>query len=962
MPICRMKSHVRFRYNSGQNVRRARRSRTCFEGRVEVSGHAAMPSAAAPVMTSNGVYLGVSCGTTLADVYANLLSDAADALSVSSDGSKVLVLPAGLIQSAAFQQGVADGYSLQTVANNARILADIGAYCNAHNIGVAVDAVLTPPAAGGFYTGPGAVNEYIHAWATAAAVAALPIISVEDIQEVGTEDAYALNGITSSSLASVAASEALAVNTLVTTYRQIASDASSGNIAKMGADAALPKGISFVAADDVTLANELTLIARACANSAANLTVGDMEAGGGADTNSVLQDVAQFWNAYDSIANSATVELYGSWQNAGGQLKQVNGSLGTQDPGAEISNATTVWINGTIVNQGAFNGIINPGTITQTGSIYSWVASNGTLPAGWVPPAGTPSTPLYEILQSGSVYTYVYEQSVALTLSNAQRHFSFVTSDTGTGTDWREWLQGVETLASGGTIQALGTTISIGSNPTLALNVLAEPYGPAVTATQVVQEAEQQAFMLAGFGVPIDNLVNEVWSNAPVGSGLINDPSSWTHAEAEIAALNPLYTINSITAEGFTGVTIAAPGQIVLQPGSAAFLGRLFLGYSAPDSATARLGVVVVDLNGTFALANASSPSGTFGSSGTFSGAGSNILVLNGTTADLAMALKTIVITAGQAGPDTIDIETYGTSGILSDNQISVFATNSSTTADVVTTNAPDWAMSSSTINQGTIVSETLHWDASVGPVPAGLSADFVKTDRVLKTLSDYDVLPSSGGMANDGSLLVASPYNGSNNPALLSYFGGLGLVAQMGSLTVSTTVNTFDAAGYLAQSVDVLVAPQSTNGVDDLTLLPWGQQITSFNVPGNTQWNSGTNYSSQTLTLNAKGQTVEALLQGGPSGPGNMLDEIFDPDNGTELWEEIQATTAYSSSGSYPAFVPTVVTEFNTGDNPFWDKFDWGTGSGAIAIEIYGNGMSVPLNAISERQLRRSYWQWKYN
>jgi hypothetical protein len=130
-------------------------------------------------MARLGIDIGVSNSTNLAGVYATLASDSVDALSVSSTSSEVLVLPAGLIQSAAFQQGVADGETLLEVQNNASILADIGLYCVNHGIGIRVDAVLTPPYAGMFYTGTGtlAVNGYVHAWATAAAVAALPIVA-----------------------------------------------------------------------------------------------------------------------------------------------------------------------------------------------------------------------------------------------------------------------------------------------------------------------------------------------------------------------------------------------------------------------------------------------------------------------------------------------------------------------------------------------------------------------------------------------------------------------------------------------------------------------------------------------------------------------------------------------------------------------------------------------------------------
>ena len=60
--------------------------------------------------------------------------------------------------------------------------------------------------------------------------------------------------------------------------------------------------------------------------------------------------------------------------------------------------------------------------------------------------------------------------------------------------------------------------------------------------------------------------------------------------------------------------------------------------------------------------------------SGSVSDPASNILILNGNSADLAAELASITLTESVAGPDTIDVETYGAKGPLSDNQISVFA------------------------------------------------------------------------------------------------------------------------------------------------------------------------------------------------------------------------------------------------------------------------------------------------
>jgi hypothetical protein len=909
-------------------------------------------------VTIPGIDIGVSCSTNLAGVYANLISDAADALSVSSNGGKILVLPAGLIQSAAFQQGIADGETLAQVQNNANILADIGAFCIAHNVGIQVDAVLTPPAASMFYTGNSAtpVNAYVHAWVTAAAVAALPIVAIEDIQEVGTELHFGHNGVTPQNLLSIATSEALAVNTLIATYKQIASDAKSGTIQQLSADAALPTGQSFVTANGQTLQAQRTAIINSYNNAVANLVVGDMEACDvTTEINATLQSTAQFWNDYDAVANSGTVSLYSGWENIGGSIIELSGGLQTQNPAATISNATTVWIGGTIVNPAAFGSIVNPGSITHTGSIYYWTPSVGSLPSNWVSLSGGSATPLYEILLNGGVYTYVYQQSSSLTLNAAQKRFSFVTSDTGTGSEWQEWLQGLGTLAAGGTIQASGTAFSIGSNPTLTLNVLGEPLEVAISDTQMAQQAEHQAFMAAGFDVSISNFAIGEWSLSPQGIGLINSPASWTNAMAEIAALDPLYISKSITAVGSTGTGVSAPGQIVLKVGDTVSIGHLSLAYNATDSATARLGVVLIDLNGHLTLnggtlTEGSANSGTFGNSGTFSGEGSNILILSGDTADLANALGSILVSESASGPDTIDIKTFGTNGQLSDNQISIFATDNSVSGTNLSGNAPDWASSSSTINNGTIQTEVLLWNTSIGlskpltPAPSGaLTPSFSKADQVLTTLADYDMFVSSAGAQTSGTTVIPNRYDG-NNPLNLIYNGGLDLVSRMTSLFVQSTTKMFDAAGYLAQAVDILVAPENVGGSDGLTLAQWGTQITNYNVPGNANWTFGTRYASETLTLNDQGQTLQILFQGGVDGPGSALYQIFNPNKAGELWEQIQTTALNDKSQPTALDVAAMVTVFIGTNNPFWDFYDWGSAPGSVTTEIFGDGAILLL------------------
>ena len=206
----------------------------------------------------------------------------------------------------------------------------------------------------------------------------------------------------------------------------------------------------------------------------------------------------------------------------------------------------------------------------------------------------------------------------------------------------------------------------------------------------------------------------------------------------------------------------------------------------------------------------------------------------------------------------------------------------------------------------------------------------------------------SDGELVSGTSSVPAISFGGTDTPLILPFSGGLSLVSQTTSLIVQNTTNTFDTSGYLAQSVDALLAPENIGGSDVSTLEPWGTQITVYNVPGNTEWNLGSQYSSATLTLNDQGQTIETSFQGGPNGPANTLFKVFDPNKTADLSEEIQTTTAFKNSDANAGDVSTIVTEFDTGDNPFWDSYDWGNAAGSVDAEIYGNDVILPPNAVA--------------
>jgi hypothetical protein len=382
---------------------------------------------------------------------------------------------------------------------------------------------------------------------------------------------------------------------------------------------------------------------------------------------------------------------------------------------------------------------------------------------------------------------------------------------------------------------------------------------------------------------------------------------------------------------------------------------------------------VLIDQTGTFWYDSNSAAAGTFGSTGQFTGAGSNILVLNGDVVDLDNALNSITVSEDLPGPDTIDIEVFGTYGQLADKQINVLAKSGTSTSSVNSnSNSQGWIQASEVINQGTVLStETLTWNTIVGVASTLTSGtatvpEFVKTDMVYQTLIDYD---ESGGVPTNGTALFPNLFESTSlsdgytfgeqfsNP--IDSWSALNF--QTESLVVSSTTNIFNSSGTLIESVDTLVAPIFTTvtnelattqlgpiissnitlGVDGNTLGQWGTQVTHFNVPGNADWNYGT-YSSATLTINDEGETIEALFQGGLD-QSSVLDNIYNPDVGTSiLWQQMQTTTAFDNAGTNG--VAEITSQIYSTTNPFWDFRDWGTPLiGSVATEVWGNDMTLP-------------------
>jgi hypothetical protein len=552
------------------------------------------------------------------------------------------------------------------------------------------------------------------------------------------------------------------------------------------------------------------------------------------------------------------------------------------------------------------------------------------------------------------------------------QHLSYVTADIG----WfAPWIDPLSTPTNDGVLETLST---LAASRHMALNVVVEGSQTDTSASQYIIQSEQNAIHLAQLQasglVQVSNILVRSWDVLPVAVGAISSPNSITNDAAELKAVYPLYEIGSITAQG--SFSFIAPGQIVIGTGVTNSIPHLSVQWNPADINNGTwLGVVVVDQTGTL--------SATQRGSGTVSNLANNILVLNGNSADLAAELDSITLNEANSGPDTIDIETYGTAGRLSDSQITVLAaaTGQSVSAINATSELQGWLSSSALLNHGTviasgavIVNETLQWSTSgtlagtiAGTTTSGQSA-FVKIDAIHEPLAEYGIQTAPSTLLPTAMNAIVSVYDpnvdspafagggyannpGVNDVAFAPIPGWLGNsfnpVTELTSLIVQSTTNTFSSiSGQLETSVDHL-APNPLTVVDltgthsDTFATAFnngGTQVTEYNTSTNPAWQAGwgDQFASVTLTYDSAGQLVEAFLQGGTNNPLFTIDDVFDPNSG-QLWEQFQSTTpppeasgssnyATTSNPYYNGFAtgPVYVTQF--GGSPNWDYVDWGT------------------------------------
>ncbi len=497
---------------------------------------------------------------------------------------------------------------------------------------------------------------------------------------------------------------------------------------------------------------------------------------------------------------------------------------------------------------------------------------------------------------------------------------SYVVADTSWNAPWitppsayQTWLVNLSQL-----VQANG----------MQLTVLLDG-GRASTPHLWTAQSEQHAAMLARLGgVTADTLLIRTWGSAYPDAVLpINEPTTIGNDAAEIAATYPLYRDGAITVENTIAVT-SVP-QMIVTTNTAAAVGSVSLTWTATDvAAGARLAVVITDQTGELSAQRSGS--------GTVSGGGTNLLILNGNSADVAAELQSLTVVEPTAGPDSIDIETFGINGRLSDSQISLISlTVARTSAAQEFKFVPGsvtqfWTAASASTNAAHVITSINYtWNSSDASTEAGRY-------RIVKSISIHEPMAEDGVTRISGVLEEpdANPAPGSSSslPLNLSAFIAYAFnpADHLSTVNVLSTTLTFGAVtGDLLSINDTLSATSPTALISGATLLNYfaagGTQITQLNTGGNPNWQSSwsTNLASVTTTYGSNNQILEQSFLGGTSEPWFVLDNVFDPYTGA-LWEQFETTPPPAPFDNF-ATGDQYVTQFNTGDNPNWDYADWG-------------------------------------
>ncbi len=497
-----------------------------------------------------------------------------------------------------------------------------------------------------------------------------------------------------------------------------------------------------------------------------------------------------------------------------------------------------------------------------------------------------------------------------------------------------------------------------------------------VLARQALQVSQEASANTAG-------IMLDAAFNVLPASGGVNTPGSAQNASAEIAAVEPLYSAHGITTKG--SMALGLPPQFVVQGGSATTLGGLTLSAGAADVSN-RLAVVLIDQTGTL---SASQVAGA-----TVSSDGANILILTGTPGAVAAELATVKLQENALGPDAIDVQVYGNTGIVGSGVINILATNSASGGSFLPSPAgalaQQWLTASAQVNNGKILNETLTYNTSDGLSSSefigGATIQPITQDTVFQPLLQAGLVVTNGAAALPASVLQAA----SGWQVFDPLSGTSPSTTEEVPVTISGSTLTFNpTTGIKEQQVDT-IAPVPASAISGL--FPYsnpnqpyyfangGSIVTDYNVANSPYWSTAiydngaggmvpiVNGNALTVAygstsdlavgsietvygvVNGQSRVVEVRYLGGASAPYDEVDQVFNPYSATpQLWQQIQTVALPASmagSAPLPVSSATTVINFNTGNNPNWSN----------TIETTVNGIVQPVSVAGDRAAATTY------
>jgi hypothetical protein len=479
------------------------------------------------------------------------------------------------------------------------------------------------------------------------------------------------------------------------------------------------------------------------------------------------------------------------------------------------------------------------------------------------------------------------------------------------------------------------------------------------------------------------------FSQLPV-SDAVDVPGATYNGAAIAAAITPLYQSRAITTAG--AITLVLPPQAVFGQGTLAAIAGLSIIAGPVDQAN-QLAVVLIDQTGTLSAT-------PFGAA-TVGHDGANTLILNGTPAGVAAELASLTIDEAVAGPDSIDVEVFGSTGRVAGGTIDVLATSTGESMNFTPSPAgvlPQlWNSASAIVNNGVITSESFAWNGSDGLSAAGFIGGTtiapVMDLLVDQPLRQGTLLPSATLTAYPGVAWHPANSWADYGPLNASTTGTL--AAEGTPVVVATSELTFDPISRQLQTETDTLAPvppsayaslpQFSDAATPYYFADGGTAVTQYNTGDNPNWPAATadgnglydggagaisviangaalviaDGSTNTMVVgsirtiygivNGATQVVEVSYLGAATDPYDEVDQIFNPYSATpQLWQQINTVDIPAAmAGTSPLPVPsaTTVTEYDTGNNPNWSNTVWintdqtisATGDQAVAVTYEG-------------------------